>query len=45
MNSWFYMNFDHSKHSLKGSRLNSYTCVVMLVVMVTNSHLSYLIFF
>ena len=39
------MNFDHPEHSLEGSRLNSYTCVVMLVVMVVSTHLSYLNFF
>jgi hypothetical protein len=45
MNSWFYMNFDSPEHSLEGSSLNSCTCVVMLVVMVASSYLSYVIFF
>jgi hypothetical protein len=42
INNWFYMNFDHPEHSLEGSRLNSCTCVVMLVVMVSSSQWSYL---
>jgi hypothetical protein len=44
MYSWIYMNFDHSEHLSEGSRLNSCTSVVMLVVMVANSHWSYLNF-
>jgi hypothetical protein len=39
------MNFDHPDHSLQGSRLNSCTRIVILVVMVASSHLSYLSFF
>jgi hypothetical protein len=39
-----YMIFDHPKHTLEGSRLNSWTCVVILVVMVASSHLRYLNF-
>jgi hypothetical protein len=38
------MNFDHPQHSLEGSRLNSCTCIVMLVVMVASSHWNYLNF-
>ena len=36
------MNFDYLEHSLEGSRLNSCTCIVMVVVMVTSSQWSYL---
>jgi hypothetical protein len=39
------MNFDHLQRSLEGSRLISCTFVIMLVVMVACSHLSYLNFF
>jgi hypothetical protein len=45
MNSWFCLIFDHPEHSLEGSRLNSCTCVVVLVVMVVRSHWSYLNFY
>jgi hypothetical protein len=40
MNSWFFMNFDHFEHSLEGSRLNSCTSAIVLVVMVASSYLS-----
>jgi hypothetical protein len=36
------MNIDLPEHIREGSRLNSCTCVVMRVVMVVSSHLSYL---
>ena len=39
MNSWFFMNFDLLEHSLEGSRLNSCTSNVVLVVMVASSYL------
>jgi hypothetical protein len=38
------MNFDHPELLLEGSTLNSCSCIVVLVVMVASSHLSYLNF-
>jgi hypothetical protein len=34
INSWFCLIFYHIEYSLEGSRLNSCTCVIMLVVVV-----------
>jgi hypothetical protein len=45
MKSWFCLTIDHPEHSLEGSRLNSCTCVVVLVVMIASSHWSYLNFY
>jgi hypothetical protein len=42
MNNWFCLIFYHPEHSLEGSRLNSCTCIVVLVVMVASSYWSYL---